>query len=117
LRQFKADADGSGSMTLIELDDWIKSLGINNLSFQDIQFLGSAMDSDGSGFVEADELIKVYERFKYQKVVEQEEAEEVDEEYLKRVMFFWIICLSPQYPPHFFCFPRPHQLNIFHPRI
>jgi hypothetical protein len=29
-------------------------------------------------------------------------------------MFFWIICLSSQHPTHFFCFPRPHELNIFH---
>jgi hypothetical protein len=30
-------ADGSGSMTLIELDEWIKSMGINDLSFADVQ--------------------------------------------------------------------------------
>ena len=30
-------ADGSGSMTLIELDEWIKSMGIDDLSFADVQ--------------------------------------------------------------------------------
>ena len=48
----QADVDGSGTMTLRELDEWIKSLGITNLTFQDVQFLGNSMDKDHSGFVE-----------------------------------------------------------------
>ena len=42
------------------------------------------VQQDNSGFVDADELVTLYERFKNEQLVAEEEAEELDEEYLKR---------------------------------
>ena len=80
-----ADADGSGTITSRELDDWIRSLGIMNLSHSDGHFLFDAMDKDGSGMIEVGELVHLYDKFKHESIITEEEAEPMDEAYLKRV--------------------------------
>ena len=80
-----ADADGSGTITSRELDDWIRSLGIMNLSHSDGHFLFDAMDKDGSGMIEVGELVHLYDKFKHESIITEEEAEPMDEAYVKRV--------------------------------